>query len=51
MNNQGAPWAPLRDSVLIYRIIFDVGSTLVCWGLGGFIGYEIGKRRDYRPFN
>jgi len=47
---QGAPWAPLRDSELIYRIIFDVGSTLACWGFGGFIGYKIGKQRDFRPF-
>ena len=28
---QGAPWAPLRDSELIYQIIFSVGSTLFCW--------------------
>jgi hypothetical protein len=48
---QGAPWAPLRDMVLIYQIIFSVGSTLLCFGLGGFIGYTIGKRRDFRPFN
>ena len=48
---QGAPWAPLRDSELIYQIIFTVGSTLLCFGLGGFIGYAIGKRRDFRPFN
>jgi len=50
---QGAPWAPLRalrDSELIYRIIFDLGFTILCWGLGGFIGYAIGKRRDFRPF-
>ena len=47
---QVAAWAPLRNSELIYRIIFDVGSTLACWGLGGFIGYAIGKRRDFRPF-
>ena len=48
---QGAPWAPLRDSELIYQIIFTVGSTSLCFGLGGFIGYAIGKRRDFRPFN
>lgn len=47
---QGESWAPLRDSELIYQIIFSVGSTLFCWGLGGFIGYTIGKRRDFRPF-
>ena len=47
---QGAPWAPLRDLELIYRIIFDVGSILPYFGLGGFIGYTIGKRRDFRPF-
>ena len=47
---QGAPWAPLRDSEHIYQIIFSVGSTIFCWGLGGFIGYTIGKRRDFRPF-
>ena len=45
-----AAWAPLRNSELIYRIIFDVGSTLACWGFGGFIGYAIGKRRDFRHF-
>ena len=48
---QGAQWAPLRDSELIYQIIFSVGSTSLCFGLGGFIGYAIGKRRDFRPFN
>jgi hypothetical protein len=48
---QGAPWAPLRNSELIYRIIFSVGSALACWGLGGFIGYKIGKRRDFKPFS
>ena len=48
---QGAPWAPLRNSELIYRIIFSVGSALACWGLGGFIGYTIGKRRDFKPFS
>ena len=47
---QGAPWAPLRNLELIYQIIFTVGSTSLCFGLGGFIGYAIGKRRDYRPF-
>ena len=45
-----AGWTLLRTSELIYRIIFDVGSTLACWSLGGFIGYTIGKRRDFRPF-
>ena len=48
---QVAAWAPLRDSELIYRNIFYVGSILACWGLGGFIGYKIGKRRDFRPYN
>ena len=48
---QGAPWAPLRNLELIYQDIFSVGSTLLCFGLGGFIGYTIGKRRDFRPFN
>ena len=47
---QVAAWAPLRNSELIYRIFFDVGSTLAYWGLGGFIGYAIGKRRDFRPY-
>lgn len=47
---QGAPWAPLRNLELIYQNIFSVGSTLLCFGLGGFIGYTIGKRRDFRPF-
>ena len=45
-----AGWTLLRTSELIYRIIFDVGSTLACWGLGGYIGYRIGKRRDFKPF-
>ena len=48
---QGAPWAPLRNLELIYQNIFSVGSTLLCFGLGGFIGYTIGKRRDFRPYN
>lgn len=43
-------WALLRNSELIYRIFFDVGSTLACWGFGGFIGYKIGKWRDFKPF-
>ena len=47
---QVAAWTSLRNSELIYRNIFYVGSTLACWGLGGFIGYTIGKRRDFRPF-
>ena len=47
---QGAPWAPLRNLELIYQIIFTVGSTSLCFGLGGFIGYTIGKRRDFKPF-
>lgn len=46
---QGAPWAPLRDSEFVLQIIFSIGSTIICWGIGGYIGYEIGKRRNFKP--
>ena len=47
---QGAPWAPFRDYPLIFRIPFDIITTVLCWALGGYIGYRLGKKRDFRPF-
>ncbi len=46
----GAPWAPFRDYPLIFRIPFDIITTVLCWALGGYIGYRLGKKRDFRPF-
>ena len=47
---QGAPWAPFRDYPLIFRIPFDVTSTVLCWALGMYLMYRLGKKRDFRPF-
>ena len=47
---QGAPWAPFRDYPLIFRIPFDIITIVLCWALGGYIMYRLGKKRDFRPF-
>lgn len=46
----GAPWAPLRNSPLLLRIVVDVIVIVLCWALGIYIMYKLGKKRDFRPF-
>jgi len=44
----GAPWAPLRNSPLLVQIVFSVISTVLCWALGMYIMYRVGKKREWR---